>query len=207
MRCGELLALKWEDIDFEQGIIQVRRSLSYRNVDGTGYTYKEKTPKSRGSRRRISLPAFAIAALHRHRVSQLEVRLCAEQWHDLGLVFPNPSGLHRSPHATSVTYKRFLRKAGIADAPFHATRHGHATNLLEMGENPRVVQERLGHSDIRTTLGIYGHVTPTMQQQTIAKLEARFGMKQRVVGEDEMESNNQLALPISKLSSKAESKR
>lgn len=175
MRRCELLALKWEDIDLERGIIQVKRSLVYRNADGIGYTYKEKSPKSQSSRRCISLPAFVITALHRHRARQLEIRPGAKEWHDLGLVFPNRHGLHQAPPAMYVTYKRFLRKAGIADASFHATRHGHATSLLEMGENPRVVQERLGHSNVSVTLGIYGHVTPTMQQQTIAKLDARFG--------------------------------
>jgi integrase len=175
MRRNELLALTWEDIDLEQGMIRVRHSLGYHNIDGSGYTYEVEIPKSRGSKRTILLPTFAIEALHQHRVQLLEMRQKAKEWHNLGLAFPNAQGQHRCPNGMYTTYKRFLRKAGIADANFHAIRHGHATNLLEMGENPRVVQERLGHSNVGITLRIYAHVTPTMQQQTVAKLNARFG--------------------------------
>ncbi len=139
----------------------------------------EKSSKSASSRRTILLPDFAVTALHRHRARQFEARLAATEWYDLGLVFPNRNGLHQSPSGMYKAYKRFLGRANIADATFHATRHGHATNLLEMEENPRVVQERLGHSDIATTLRIYGHVTPIMQQKAIGKLDRRYGKKDK----------------------------
>jgi integrase len=201
MRRNELLALQWDDLDLERGMLQVKHSLAYHNVDGAGYSYATKTPKSRGSKRAILLPTFAIIALRNHSAQQSETRQKAKEWHDLGLVFPNIHGLHRCPPAMCQAYRLFLQNAGIADANFHAIRHGHATSLLEMGENPRVVQERLGHSDVRTTLAIYGHVAPTMQQQTITKLDARFGKELQARRGDEATTKK----PVSQLGSKMES--
>ena len=92
MRLGELQALRWSDIDFAQATMHVTRSLSYRDPDGTGYTYEEEEPKTASSQRTIPLPGFLIEFLQHHRIRQLERRLQAAGWEDKGLVFPNTKG-------------------------------------------------------------------------------------------------------------------
>lgn len=174
MRQGELLALHWSDIDFEKGTVHVARSLACRNPDGTGYEYKEKEPKTPSSRRTIPIPDFAMDALQRHRVRQLEQRLAASQWEEHGLVFPNGHGKYLSVKTMSFQFKKLLEKAGLPSIRFHDLRHSAATILLAMGVNPKVVQERLGHSNISITLGVYGHVSEGMQQEATNKLNEQF---------------------------------
>ncbi|TMC16771.1 MAG: site-specific integrase [Chloroflexi bacterium] len=174
MRQGELLALRWTDIDFQKATLHVTRSLSYRNPDGTGYEHKVEEPKTASSKRTIPLPDFALEALQKHRVQQLERRLKTPEWEDKGLVFPNDTGGYLWVDPLRRQLKKLLQEAGLPVIRFHDLRHSAATILLAMGVNAKVIQERLGHSHISITLGVYGHVTESMQLEAITKLDDQF---------------------------------
>ena len=109
MRRGELLALKWEDVDLENSVLHVRRSLSYHNPDKTGPQYKEVSPKTASGMRTILLPDFAVTALRQQHTRVLEKRLRAKRWTDLDLVFPNSKGEHLAPMNVVSSYKHFRR--------------------------------------------------------------------------------------------------
>jgi integrase len=174
MRRGELLALRWSDIDLAKATVHVTRSLSYRDPEGSGYTFKEEEPKTASSRRTIPLPEFALEALQRHRVRQLELRLQAAEWEERGLVFPNDRGGYLWVGPMREQLRMLLQEAGLPAIRFHDLRHSAATILLAMGVSPLVVQKRLGHSHISITLGVYGHVTESMQREATARLNEQF---------------------------------
>lgn len=166
MRRGELLALRWEDIDFEPRTLAVRRTLT-RSLDGL--TFGE--PKSTAGRRQLAVPTVCLDALRLHRVRQNERRLAlGPAWQDSDLVFDRGDGRVLHPN---VVVRRFLRLASGADLPrirFHDLRHTAATLMLANGEHPKIVQERLGHSDISMTLNRYSHVTMDMQREAADRL-------------------------------------
>jgi integrase len=174
MRRGELLGLKWQDIDFAKSILQVRRALTRMP---TGLGYKETEPKTKLSRRSIVIISFALEALKKHKAKQLEMRLKAgEAWQDHDYVFCTSIGTHLSPsHGVLVQLKNVLKKAGLPDIRFHDLRHSMATLLLSKGVHPKVVQEILGHSEISMTMDTYSHVLPTMQKNAMDELNDIFG--------------------------------
>ena len=172
MRLGELLALRWVDVDLTDRSLQVRGTL-YRSSGGL----KIGEPKTAGSRRRVELGESALEALGRHRVSQKAERLLrGPEWLDTGLVFTNESG--KAIEDTNFRRRSFeplLRKAGVPTIRFHDFRHTAATLLLGQGVHPKIVSERLGHSRVGITLDLYSHVTPTMQRQAVESMEAVLG--------------------------------
>ncbi len=170
LRRGELLGLKWEDVDLEAGTLAVRRSL---DVDGTF-----KSPKNRAAKRTLRLTARALDALKAHKALQNAERLRAgARWQDHGLVFPNTLG---KPMNAGNLYRRefqpLLERAGLTDEGFtiHSLRHTFATTLADKGVHPSTAQKMLGHSDIRMTLAIYTHATDGMQDAATAALEKAF---------------------------------
>ncbi len=167
MRLGELLGLKWADVDIEAGVLYVRRGL-YR-VRGE---WVEGEPKSAAGKRKITLPALATAILKEHRLAKLEARLKAgPNWEDNGLVFATVTGRPIHPGDIRRTLKAILGRACLPRIRFHDLRHNHATILLKEGVNPRVVQERLGHAAVSMTLGTYSHVLPDLQAEAAEKLD------------------------------------
>jgi integrase len=169
MRQGELLALKWRDVDLDAARLQVRATLQR---VGDGFDFAE--PKTARSRRQVALTATAIAALRRHRVAQAEERLrMGAAWEDNDLVFANEVG--RPIEATNLIRRSFhplLERAVLPRIRFHDLRHTAATLMLGRGVHPKVVAEMLGHSQIAVTLDLYSHVTPTMQREATAALDA-----------------------------------
>jgi integrase len=172
LRQGELLALTWADFDPATGELQVRRTLAFTSA---GVYFSE--PKTARGKRTVRLPAFAVAALQEHRRRQLEERLrLGPAWEDHDLIFPDEAGRPvrwRSPICRA--FKRFLSRAGLPQIRFHDLRHTAATLLLALGEHPKVVQERLGHSSVRITLDVYSHVLPDLQKAAAEKLDALLG--------------------------------
>ena len=166
MRLGELLCLKWQDIN--DGSLQVRRTLYY--VSKVGFV--EAEPKTEKSRRNIILPTFVLEELKQHRIRQLEERLKAgEAWQEHNLVICTVIGGYISPgDISSKLLRNILQKAGLPRIRFHDLRHSAATLLLSMGVHPKVVQELLGHSQISMTMDIYSHVLPTMQKEAMEKI-------------------------------------
>lgn len=163
MRLGELLALQWEDVDLKAATISVRRTL----VDLKGQVYLAET-KTKRSRRSIKLPVEAVEALQEHRK-----RMMVEGLAGCTFVFCTPSGgpVRRAAFHKN-KFKPLLASAGLPEIRFHDLRHTSATLMLAAGVHPKVMQERLGHSDINITLDIYSHVLPAMQQDAADKLGA-----------------------------------
>jgi integrase len=176
MRVGELLALTWDAVDLDAGIAQVLRSYSY-----TGKGYKLEEPKTESGRRPIDLPASVVEALRQHRARQAEERLKAGPlWEDHGLVICTALGRPVLQHNLRTLFLRLARNAGLPRIRLHDLRHTHATILLKRGVHPKVVQERLGHSDITVTLNTYSHVVPGLQAAAAKAIDPLFdpGRKQ-----------------------------
>ncbi|GHO88054.1 tyrosine-type recombinase/integrase [Dictyobacter formicarum] len=172
MRKGELLALHWKDVDLEARRLKVR----YTVMPLTSYGYVETEPKTDSSKRTIMLPAFVIDVLKQHRAALLEQRLQAgTQWEEKGLVFPNATGNYTNPSTLHKHFKKLLKDASLPDMRFHDLRHSAATLLLCMGIPAKVVQEILGHSDIKMTMNVYSHVLPAMHQEVVDKMDNLFG--------------------------------
>ena len=169
MRQGELLGLKWEDVDLEREVLQVRRTLV---KNGGRLSLGE--PKTKKSRRTVHLTGRAVGALKRHRKVQAEERLALPGlWQNNGLVFAtnigtliNPTNLRRRSFAP------LLEKAGLSQIRFHDLRHTAATLLFLEGVHPKFVQELLGHATIAITLDTYSHVQPSMGDRTAKAMEA-----------------------------------
>ncbi len=176
LRRGELLALRWRDVDVERGQLQVRASLQWTK---DGATFSE--PKTAQSRRHVTLSRTAIYALRIHRLAQREEqRRRARVWQDQDLVFANEVGGPIEPHNfVRRTFARALKSAGVPTVRFHDLRHTAATLLLEQGVHPKIVSEMLGHSTIAMTLDLYSHVTPTMQRQAADAMDTAVGAPAR----------------------------
>ena len=172
LRRGELIGLKWQDINFLTGMLQVRRILTRVPSKLPGKGYVEAEPKTDKGRRSILLPPFVIEALREHRVKQLESKLKAgSAWQDHDYVFCTSIGTHLNPTRDVLDQlKALLQKAGLPDIRFHDLRHSAATMLLGMGVHPKIVQEILGHNQISMTLDTYSHVLPTMQREAMSKM-------------------------------------
>jgi len=154
-RRGELLALRWTDIEWDSRILSVSRSL-----EQTASGLRIKTTKSKKPRR-FELSKSAITALQFLRDQQKEHRrLFAGDYKDLGLIFCQANGDYLRPDLISQVIVRRLRKAGIEDASLHSLRHANATNLLSKGVPVAVVSARLGHADPSITNRIYNHALP-----------------------------------------------
>ncbi|MEJ7843700.1 MAG: site-specific integrase [Rubrobacter sp.] len=169
MRQGELLALRWQDVDLENATVSVRRTLTR---DGGRVVIGE--PKTKKSRRSISLTPRAVEALGAHLERQLgEIQILGDRYEDRGLLFAtdtggpiNPSNLRKRSLAP------LLKKARLPHIRFHDLRHTCATLLLVQGTHPKYVQELLGHATVAITLDTYSHVLPGMGDQTARAMEA-----------------------------------
>lgn len=171
MRRGELLALRWDDIDLEKGVLHVRRTMSY--IPRMGY--KEGEPKTRAGRRTIVLSSSVIAALKEHRARQEQVRIEAgEKWQDRSIVFCNIYGGFFNPAKVLVLFQKLLEDAGLPHIRFHDLRHSAATILLDARVHLKAVQELLGHSTIATTADIYSHLSSGVQQEVADKMDDLF---------------------------------
>ena len=171
MRRGELLGLKWEDIDLEQGTLAVRRTLSR----GQGGTWEIGHPKTTSGQRSIALPRSCVTVLKKHRVAQNTERLrLGALWDDHDFVFTNRAGGPLHVNSMVLQFEKLTKATGLPKIRFHDLRHTSATLLLAKGIHPKIVQERLGHSDISMTLNRYSHVTPDMQRSAADTLDEAF---------------------------------
>jgi len=167
MRRGEVLGLKWQDIDFEQAKLSVRRAY----VRGyEGYMFQE--PKTSAGVRTIALQEQTITALKKHRRWQLADRLASEHYQNHDLVFCKQDGGPLTPQQLEgVWYYFFRKKTKLPYIRFHDLRHTHASLLLKAGVHPKVVSERLGHSSVTITLDRYSHLLPGLQEAAAAKFD------------------------------------
>ncbi|MCO6050642.1 site-specific integrase [Mesorhizobium sp. RP14(2022)] len=168
MRRGEVLALRWRDVDFDALTLQVRQV-----VEETKEGVRVKEPKTDRGRRTISLPARLVAELKRHKKEIAELRLklgMGKANHDL--VFPTIDGGMRAPRPFSKEFAREAKAAGVPHVTFHGLRHTHITHLLRSGVPVHVVATRAGHANPSVTLTIYAHVLPGQQEAAAAIVDA-----------------------------------
>jgi integrase len=167
LREGELLGLRWEDVNLERGLLQVRQQLT-RTRDGLSFT----APK-RGKARVVRLTDMAIAALKAHREAQNEERARAGSlWEETSLVFTSTIGT--PVDVGNLTYRSFrplLKRTNLPRIRFHDLRHTCATLLLSKGTHPKIVQEMLGHANISMTMDTYSHVLPDMQEKAVSAMD------------------------------------
>ena len=164
-RRGEIVGLKWADIDFENQRLSVKRSI-YKLSDGKA---REKEPKSKRSIRTISIPERLCKTLTEHRLQQnRHIAYLGDAWRNLDYVFTEEDGYVMNPHTPTKQFDHFLKRHGIRHLKFHGLRHTSATMLLANGCDIKTVSSRLGHADITTT-NIYVHAlesTDRMAAQT-----------------------------------------
>lgn len=173
MRLGELLALRWRDVDLDAGAIHIRATLRYRNSE----IYFWDPPKTRKSKRKIALSTTALTSLRCHKARQAEERLVAgPAWRNDDLVFCTIiGGALNGNHLSGRNFPMILKRAELPRIRFHDLRHTCATLLLRRGVHPKVVSELLGHSTIQMTLDRYSHVLPDMQQAATSAMDAMLG--------------------------------
>lgn len=165
MRRSELLALRWQDVDFTYGQVYVTRSLHHLK-DGS-YVFTQ--PKSVKSRRTIALPPSASLVLQAHREKrEAEMTMMGTALRDDGLVFSTLEGKPLRPNTVTRAWVMLAASAGVKDIRLHDARHTHASLMLKQGVHPKIVQERLGHSSIAITLDTYSHVAPGLQEAAAA---------------------------------------
>jgi len=171
MRRGELLALRWSDVDLDSRVLHVLRTMNF--IGGLGYV--EGEPKTRAGRRDIVLPDVAVEALKQHRVHQGEARVKAGlRWREQGIVFPNMYGGFFSPAQVGKLFHGLLKKAGLPDVRLHDLRHSVATILRASGVDLKVIQGLLGHSSMAITADIYSHVLPEERGEVASKMDDFF---------------------------------
>jgi integrase len=165
MRQGEILGLRWKDVDFNEGVVRIVQTLSH---DGKELTVGAKT---KSGNRTVSIDLGVVKELREQRKRIAQDRLNSKgEYKDFDLVIPTSKGTPLTPRNLSRTYYNLLERSDVPRITFHDLRHTHATLMLTQGVHPKVVAERLGHADMRTTLEIYSHVLPHMQQEAAEKM-------------------------------------
>ncbi|MET8969986.1 tyrosine-type recombinase/integrase [Streptomyces hydrogenans] len=166
LRRGELVGLRWADIDLDKRVLYVRQQTQRRR----GVLYDDD-PKGR-RRRTVPLPAMCIAPLRWHRMRQNDQRAKAgERWEEGGYVFTTASGRPVEPRNVYRSFTRVAASAGLRVIRLHDARHGTATLLTAAGVAPRVVMEILGHSQISITMDVYTHVVQDTQREAISHMD------------------------------------
>lgn len=175
MRRGELLALKWDNVNLEEGTIHVKETLSHHNKK---FIFKE--PKTKNSIRIISLPRFMIDELKAYYL------YCKKTRFQLGELYKNPYNLlfhtmgGNPIFASTITrrWKEITRKAGLKHIKFHALRHTSATMLINQGLPAKIISSRLGHSNVMTTLNIYAHALHEADEVAARRIDDIFSNEQ-----------------------------
>ena len=169
LRRGEILGLRWSDVDFEGRALRVNQALQ--RIGGSLQVTEVKTERSR---RVVAIPESVVRALKTRRAQQAQERVLAgPQWKDSDLAFTNPTGGPLEPITLHREYKRMLKAAGLpTNVRFHDLRHTAASLLLAQGVHLRVIMELLGHSSISLTANTYSHVMPAAMRDVADKMEA-----------------------------------
>lgn len=169
-RRGEVLGLRWADVDLDARRMTISRTVITVDVQRKGEPgIAWGTPKTAKGRRQVALDDATVAALRVHRARQLEERLALGLGYaDQDLVVCLPDGRPLHPKTFSFLFEREVKRLGLPKIRLHDLRHTHATLALQAGVHPRVVQERLGHSNVSITLNTYSHVDLDMQAAAAA---------------------------------------
>jgi integrase len=159
LRRGEALALRWSDVDLENGRLAIRRSRTQ-----AGYKVVEVGTKT-GRDRSVSIARSMVAALRRQAEQQAaDASEWKAAWIDSGYVFTREDGSPWHPDRITKLFGEAVKAAGLAVIRLHDLRHSYATLALRAGVHPKVVQEALGHATIAMTMDTYSHAIPAMQE-------------------------------------------
>jgi len=168
LRQGELLGLQWKDVDWGGSRLQIQRQVQ--RIKGKGLVFTE--PKSRAGRRSVVLGPSSMARLKAQRMLQdAEKAFSGKRWEEHDLIFASTRGTPLDQSNVVMDFKAHLRRLGLPEIRFHDLRHTAATIMLQEGIPSKVVQERLGHSQISVTLDTYSHVLPSMQEEAALKVD------------------------------------
>ena len=171
LRRGELLGLRWVDVDLDGAELHVRQA-----IQRVGGELHFTAPKTRHSRRTIPLPALAVDALREHRARQAAERLAAgTAWRDSGLVFTTATGTPIEPRNLNRHWYALRKRADLPPVRLHDLRHTCVTLLLDAGVPPHIVQVIAGHSGIQVTMSIYAHAAQEEQRKALRWLGERLG--------------------------------
>jgi integrase len=171
LRQGELLGLRWSDVNLDAGTLTVRHTRNIR-------TGELAEPKTERSRRTLRLGSQLVAALREHRVRQLAERLVAgRRWRDGDYVFTTPTGQALDAANVLHRFQAALAAAGLPRQRFHDLRHACATLRLEQGEELAVVSRVLGHANLSTTADVYGHLTDAMLGRAAERTDTILGRR------------------------------
>lgn len=172
-RRGELLGLEWKDIDFETGVISIRRASLYTKERGV-YT---DTPKTTRSQRCLKMPDSVIDLLRRYHAEQASERLhVGDQWEDYDRLFAAWNGKPLNPSVVENWLSRFFARSGLRKVNPHSFRHLNATLLIGSGADVRTVSAALGHSQPSTTLNIYAHTFAANQAKATEAIAAALDL-------------------------------
>jgi integrase len=169
LRAGEMIALKWSDIDFDNQTLTVYRT--YYNPTNNKAKYTLLTPKTQTSHRTITIDKLLIDLLQLHKKEQDEIKKENEPFYqDNNFILATNEGYPKTIKAISIRLKRLLTKSKInKDITPHSFRHTHTSLLIEANVHIKEIQERLGHSDINTTMDIYAHMTKNIKKEASNK--------------------------------------
>lgn len=169
LRIGEMIALKWADIDFENLTLRVYKT--YYSPNNKQKEFKLLTPKTESSIRTITIDPILVNMLSAYKLKQEKIKEINKPfYHDKGFIFATNEGYPKPPKHFTVRLKRLLKKAGISKhITLHSFRHTHTSLLIEANVHIKEIQERLGHSDIRTTMDIYAHMTKSVKKEASEK--------------------------------------
>lgn len=167
LRRGEVLALRWCDIDWERRLLSVRQALS-QPKGGIRF----KSPKTATSIRTVSMSPMLIEVLKKHRINQTKNRWkFKEDYAPLDLIIAEEDGSPMRPQRFSDRFRALIGKAGVTKVRLHDLRHSHASHALRAKVHPKVVSERLGHSSSSITLDLYSHVLEGMQEEGAIRVD------------------------------------
>lgn len=172
LRKGEILALKWSNVDLVIGTLTVSATLSRR----TGHGLVETEPKTERSRRTVPLPEVCIRVLKEHRLSQLETRLAAgDAWADGDYIFTTPIGTPIDPRNLTTDFHALTEKAGLGRRRFHALRHSAASLMLAQDVPLSTISTILGHASYAITADVYARVDDSLKQRAALAMDAALG--------------------------------
>lgn len=171
LRRGEVLGLKWSEVDLDAAEARIERQLIRHRGSGAF-----APPKTDRSRRTVALPTWCIAILREHRHRQLEAQMRArDKWEDNDLVFTNAAGGAANPGEVSYEFAKGLRRAGLPHVRFHDLRHDFASLLLSDGEDLGVISDMMGHSTIAITKDLYAEASREAKRRAVARLDTILG--------------------------------
>lgn len=168
MRRGELCGLEWSDIDLDNGVVKINKTVLYSSDLGT---YSDTT-KTQSSNRIINIPPDMVKLLVQYKAHTAQQRLkLGDQWTDSGKVFTGENGAVINPDTLSTWFKKFIRRNGLPDIHLHSLRHTAATLLISGGADIATVSKRLGHANKTTTLNIYTHAVKSADEAAANMLQ------------------------------------